>query len=59
MKANGANMPRCLQRGALFDYRLKSLNELYLFYALSKTVAQLDLQIIDKQLHDGRDPKIG
>jgi|GEM_PF-3563509 len=21
MKANGANMPRCLQRGALFDYR--------------------------------------
>jgi hypothetical protein len=30
-----------------FYYRLKSLNELYLFYALSKTVAQLDLQIIE------------
>lgn len=40
-----------------FYYRLKSLNELYLFYALSKTVAQLDLQIIDKQLHDYVDQK--
>jgi hypothetical protein len=35
-----------------FYHRLQALNELYLFDALKKTVAQLDLSIIDKQLYD-------
>ena len=35
-----------------FYYRLQTLNELYLFDALSKTVAQLDLSIMGKQLYD-------
>lgn len=27
MTANGANMPRCLQRGALFDYKNRSFQD--------------------------------
>jgi hypothetical protein len=40
-----------------FYFRLQSLNELYLFDALSRTVAQLDISTIDKQLYDCVDPE--